>query len=131
MTGGGVLAYQMLGKSHDSVVRQGAKHIKKNAKFDWNTADAALYQHYYHAQAMINRGGADWTFYNNLFRDQVLNNQNADGTYKNVGGGAKIKGVGTSYKGGSQMATHYRTCLATFMLEVYYRFLPATGRKSH
>ena len=24
---------------------------------------------------------------------------------------------------------HYRTCLATLMLESYYRFLPATGQK--
>lgn len=131
MTGGGMLAFQMLGKSHDSVVRQGAKHLKKTVKFDWNTADAALYQNYYNAQAMINRGGGDWDFYNKVFRDQILNNQNADGTWKDIGGGNKINGIATSYKGGSTMATHYRTCLATFMLEVYYRFLPATGRKSH
>ncbi|MGB0991414.1 MAG: hypothetical protein ACPG32_02985 [Akkermansiaceae bacterium] len=129
MTGGGMLAYQMWGKGHDSVVRKGARYIRKNTKFDYNTEDSDLYRHYYHAQAMINRGGADWEFYNGLFRDQILNNQNADGTWKNVGGGAKVKAVAPSYQGGSQMAVHYRTCLATFMLEVYYRFLPATGQK--
>jgi len=128
MTGGGVLAFQMWGKGHDSVVRKGSKYIKRNAKFEWNTADSDLYRHYYHAQAMMNRGGADWAFYNKLFRDQILNNQNPDGTYKNVAGGKKVNGIATSFAGGSQMATHYRTCLATFMLEVYYRFLPATGR---
>ena len=76
---------------------------------------------------MINRGGDDWEFYNNLFRDQLLKNQNDDGTWKNVGGGEKVDAVGALYQGGSPMATHYRTCLAALMLEVYYRFLPATG----
>jgi hypothetical protein len=27
------------------------------------------------------------------------------------------------------MNPHYQTCLATLMLEVYYRFLPGTGSK--
>ncbi len=129
MTGAGALAFQMWGKSHDSVVRKASKYIKTNAKLDWNTADSDLYRHYYHAQAMINRGGGDWSFYNKIFRDQVLKNQNDNGTYKDVGGGNKINGVGTTYKGRSSFAVHYRTCLATFMLEVYYRFLPATGAK--
>jgi len=129
MTGGGVLAFQMWGKSHDSVVRKGAKYIKRNAKLDYNTEDADLYRHYYHAQAMINRGGDDWKSYNTLFRDQILHNQNADGSWKNVGGGAKVKAVAPQYQGGSALANHYRTCLATFMLEVYYRFLPGTGIK--
>lgn len=130
MTGGGMLAYQMWGKSHDSVVRKGARYIKKNTKFDYNGEDCDLYRHYYHAQAMINRGGSDWDFYNKLFRDQLLKNQNADGTWKNVGGGAKANAIAPQFQGESSLATHYRTCLATFMLEVYYRFLPATGAKT-
>ena len=127
MTGAGMLAFQMWGKGHDSVVKKGARYIKKNAKFDYNGETADLYRHYYHAQAMINRGGADWEFYNNLFRDQLLKNQNEDGSWKDVGGGNKILGTAVVFRGGSNKAVHYRTCLATFMLEVYYRFLPATG----
>ena len=127
MTGAGMLAYQMWGKGHDSVVRKGAEYIKKNTEFDYNSPTADLYRHYYHAQAMINRGGNDWKFYNNIFRDQILNNQNEDGSWKDVGGGEKIKGVATNFRGNTGLAIHYRTCLATFMLEVYYRFLPATG----
>lgn len=133
MTGGGALAFQMWGKSHDSVVRNAAKYIKKNAKFDWNSPHADLYRHYYHAQAMINRGGEDWKLYNNLFRDQVLKNQNADGSWKDVGGGKRIHAAAPKFKEGEAdsggYSTHYRTCLATMMLEVYYRFLPATGAK--
>ena len=130
MTGAGMLAFQMWGKSHDSLVRKGAKHIKQNTKFDYNTEDSDLYRHYYHAQAMINRGGADWDFYNKIFRDQLLKNQNKDGSWKDVGGGDRVRGTATRFQGGSDIALHYRTCLATLMLEVYYRFLPATGSKS-
>lgn len=130
MTGGAMLAFQMWEKSHDSTVRKGAKYIRKNAQLDYNTQHADLYRHYYHVQAMMNRGGEDWRSYNQLFRDQILGNQNADGSYKNVGGGAKVRAVAPSYQGTSAMATHYRTCLATLMLETYYRFLPATGQKT-
>ena len=127
MTGGGVLAFQMWGKGHDSLVREGARYIRKHAKFDYHTANADLYRHYYHAQAMINRGGDEWHFYNNLFRDQLLNSQSDEGSWEDVGGGGKLNAVAAQYKGGSAKALHYRTCLATLMLEVYYRFLPATG----
>ena len=129
MTGAGMIAFQMWGKSHDSLVRKGAKHIKQNTKFDYNTGDSDLYRHYYHAQAMINRGGADWEFYNNIFRDQLLKNQNKDGSWKNVGGGDRVRGTAAQFQGGSALALHYRTCLVTLMLEVYYRFLPATGQR--
>lgn len=129
MTGGGMLAFQMWGKGHDVLVRNGARYIKNHAKFDYNTSDSDLYRHYYHAQAMMNRGGAEWVFYNNLFRDQLLKNQNVDGSWKNVGGGSKVNGVAAQYQGASAKAEHYRTCLATLMLEVYYRFLPATGAR--
>ena len=130
MTGGAMLAYQMWAKSHDSVVRKGSKYLRRNPKLDYNTENADLYRHYYHVQAMMNRGGEDWRAYNAIFRDQLLGNQNADGSYKNVGGGAKVKAVAPTYHGDSPMATHYRTFLATLILETYYRFLPATGQKS-
>lgn len=117
LTGGGVLAFQMWGKSHAKEVRQGAKYIRANTSFKWGEPDSSLYYHYYNAQCMINRGGEDWKFYNDLFRDELLKNQKPDGTWNNP---AKHSGN-----------LHMSTCLATFMLEVYYRFLPATGRKNN
>ncbi|MFK7910678.1 MAG: prenyltransferase/squalene oxidase repeat-containing protein [Akkermansiaceae bacterium] len=117
LTAGGVLAFQMWGKSNAKEVRQGVKYIRKNTKFEWNgDQDSSLYYHYYNAQAMINRGGEDWKFYNDMFRDILLENQKPDGTWPNS---AKHSGN-----------LHMSTCLATFMLEVYYRFLPATGQKT-
>jgi len=113
LTGGGVLAFQMWGKSNAKEVRQGARYIRQNTQFKWEEPSSDLYYHYYNAQAMINRGGEDWKFYNDLFRDELLNNQKEDGTWKNP----------NKHSGN----LHMSTCLATFMLEVYYRFLPATG----
>jgi hypothetical protein len=72
---------------------------------------------------MMNRGGNEWKKYNDLMRDEVLKNQNADGTWKDIGNGA---GVGGALRGNGQ-AQFYRNCLATLMLEVYYRFLPSSG----
>jgi hypothetical protein len=113
LTGGGVLAFQMWGKGSSKNARAGVKYISKNTAFNWADKTSNLYYHYYNAQAMINHGGKDWENYNLLFRDILLNNQQEDGTWKHAG------------TGHSNLLMN--TCLATFMLEVYYRFLPATG----
>jgi hypothetical protein len=114
LTGGGVLCFQMWGKGSSKNVRSGAKLIRAKTAFKWEEKSANLYYHYYNAQAMINRGGDYWKFYNELFRDELLKNQKEDGSWNN----------GTPHS-----TLHMNTCLATFMLEVYYRFLPATGAK--
>ncbi len=64
---------------------------------------------------MINYGGSSWKKYNRLFRDELLDHQEKDGTW-----------ISKATKHGN---LHMNTCLATFMLEVYYRFLPGTGAK--
>ena len=66
---------------------------------------------------MINYGGNDWKKYNKLFRDELLKNQKEDGSWSQTG------------IPHGPVNTHMATCLATFMLEVYYRFLPGTGGK--
>ena len=70
----------------------------------------------------MQRGGEAWKFYNGIFRDQVLNNQDSDGSWKAPGAGGKIRAAAPSYQGDKV----YRTCLCTLMMEVYYRFL-STG----
>ena len=118
LTGGGVLCFQMWGKGSSKNVRLGTKLIRKNAAFEWDKENSNLYYHYYNAQAMINRGGNEWDEYNKIFRDELLKNQQEDGSWKRE---KKIKH--------GSVNQHMTTCLATFMLEVYYRFLPATGAK--
>ncbi len=115
LTGAGMLSLQMWDKG--SAARKGAEYIRKNSKLIWNDDKwSDLYTHYYESQAMMNRGGDDWEFYNNMFRDEVLNAANPDGSFKP-----------TADTGHSLNNVHYRTCLSILMLEVYYRFLPATG----
>lgn len=115
LTGVGMLCHQMWGKGARSEIRKAAKYVIENTKFDYNTKDSDLYTHYYESQAMMQRGGEDWKKYNDLFRDQVLNNQNEDGSWK-------VPGFGAAFAGDEQ-GKIYRTALCTLMLEVYYRFL--------
>ena len=119
LTGGGVLAFQLWDKGNTRNVRSGVKYISGNTAFKWGDQTANLYYHYYNAQAMINYGGKDWAAYNQLFRDVLLENQNKDGSWTQSG------------LQHGPVNVHMATCLATFMLEVYYRFLPGTGGVSH
>jgi len=126
MTGGGLLSLQMFGKGTSAAARRAASYIGKNTRFEYHSIHSDLYGHYYEAQAMLNRGGAQWRNYNAIFRDQLLQSQNPDGSWPapNKGQQQGIRAVGAQ-----QMFTnvHYRTALCTLMLEVYYRYLPGTG----
>ena len=118
LTGVGVLCHQMWGKEKSREVRSGVRFIKETFKLDWATAESDLYSHYYASQAMMQAGGSNWTFYNKLFRDQLLNNQNPDGSWKPPG-----------FVGHGQAPENdvYRNTLCVLMLEVYYRFLATSG----
>ncbi|NWK55470.1 terpene cyclase/mutase family protein [Verrucomicrobiaceae bacterium N1E253] len=126
LTGAGLLAYQMWGKGSRSEVRKGARYILDKAELDYNGPECDLYAHYYHSQAMIQRGGDQWKQYNQRFSDQILLNQADDGSWKKPGGGSKPRAVAANYANDSKEGIHYRTCLCTLMLEVYYRYLPGT-----
>jgi hypothetical protein len=117
LTGGGVLSFQLWDKGSSSEARKGVKWIAENSEFEWGQESSNLYYHYYHAQAMINHGGKEWDDYNLRFRDSLLKAQKPDGSWEQRG----IKH--------GPVNVHMSTCLATMMLEVYYRFLPGTGGK--
>jgi len=129
LTSAGALCYQMWGKSSHEVAKQACRHVYKHIKFDWDTEYSDLYGHYYAAQAMMNSGGSYWEKYNSIFRDEVLANQGPDGSFNSLP--VKAQGsAGGIYQKDNPLGIHYRTCLVTLMLEVYYRFLPATGQKT-
>jgi hypothetical protein len=128
LTGVGMLCNQMWGKAGKAGIRTAAEYILNNSKFDYNTRFCDLYGHYYESQAMMQRGGEDWKKYNDMFRDQLINNQEADGSWKVPGGTAKsIRAVGAPLMKSNK---HYRTTLCILMLEVYYRFLSTGGGDS-
>lgn len=116
LTGVGVLCHQMWDKGNTSDVRKGVKYIKESAQFKWDEESSDLYAHYYMSQAMMQAGGTNWSHYNEMFRNQLLQNQNADGSWK--------KPAGKSPGSGNEI---YQNALCTLMLEVYYRFLNAGG----
>ena len=116
LTGGGVLAFQIWDEENSKPAKKGVKWIDENSEFAWPAAN--LYYHYYNAQAMINAGGKEWEAYNLRFRGSLLKGQKPDGSWDKSGGGNH-----------GAVNVHMATCLATLMLEVYYRFLPGTGGK--
>jgi hypothetical protein len=120
LTGAGIFGLQMWGKGNSKEVRKGVDAIlDAQDKLDYR-AKTSLYGWYYNTMALFQKGGMDWKKWNRMFQGELLDNQNADGSWKPEGGGqtdAHAKGDGT----------HFRTCLCILMLEVYYRYLPATG----
>ena len=82
LTGGGVLCFQLWDKGDSKNAKAGIDYISKNMAFKWNNGGVNLYYHYYNAQAMINHGGKEWDKYNKLFRDELLDGQDKDGSWK-------------------------------------------------
>ncbi len=125
LTGAGVLSLQLVGMANSREARRGIEYIRKNSKFEYDNQFSDLYGHYYEAQAMMNRGGRDWDWYNKMFRDQLVKSQLPNGSWPAPGArsGGKIRAVAPQFTSNEV----YRVTLNTLMLEVYYRFLPGTG----
>lgn len=115
----GVLSLQMLDASELREAREGLKYIETAIKPEFKDP----YAYYYAAQALINRGGSAWKNFGQKMGDVIVSKQNKDGTWPN----------GSSYTGNTVNAMErslYFTCLNALTLEVYYRFLPATGERT-
>ncbi len=115
LTGGALLCMQFWGEGDSKMARKASEWIRENVKFgEFGSTDSNLYYHYYHAQAMMGVGGKDWDWYNDMVRDKIVKAQQSDGSWKQSMGHGPVN-------------THMATCLATMLLEVYYRFLPGTA----
>ena len=127
LTGVGMLCHQMWGKGGRSQVSKAADYVLEKTKFEYNGRFCDLYGHYYESQAMMQRGGEEWNKYNKLFRDELLTNQEQDGSWKTPGGGKPIRATAARFADNNEDGRLYRTALCTLMLEVYYRFLSTDG----
>ncbi|MFT5632777.1 MAG: hypothetical protein ACI9SQ_000483 [Rubritalea sp.] len=114
MTPGGSLCFQQWGKGKRSLTLKGIKWMNENNDFDYKV-HGNLYMHYYASQAMINEGGSTWSKYNKKTMVNLAENQLDDGSWPKPGKAAH-----------GMSSTHYATCLATLMMETYYRFLPSS-----
>jgi hypothetical protein len=127
MTGIGVLGLQTLQGGSVVAANKGLRFLEDQYTkdpLDWKK-NCNLYCWYYNTQAFFQKGGKDWDQWNNQCRTQLLKNQNPDGSYGQETGDFA---VATSSSAGEDQAI-YRTCLATLMLEVYYRFLKVGDRE--
>jgi hypothetical protein len=125
MSGLGALGLQTLGGGSNSVVNKAIKFIMEETDkdpLDWKK-NASIYCWYYNTQAIFQKGGKDWDVWNLQFRDQVLKNQKADGTYNPES--SEHRHATSAAAGGD--AEIYRAALCTLMLEVYYRYLKVGG----
>ncbi len=120
LAGVGALAQQMFRTGSASSVRRAVDFILDH-DVEIGAPDASIYGWYYGTQACFQRGGSDWKKWNAMFRDQAVAHQSEDGSWPAEGG----TGAESSQAAGGA-AQIYRTCLFILMLEVYYRYLPAT-----
>lgn len=118
LTGVGVSCMQLWDKGEDKRVRNGVNYITENTKLKWGEPECDLYGHYFESIAIRIHGGKAWETYNQLMRDEILRNQNPNGTWKVPEG--KLRAVGPVF----QSNEFYRTVLCTLILEVYHRYHP-------
>ena len=118
-----MLCLQMNDKPSSAAVRKAARYVLKSAPFSYDSADCDLYAHYYLALAMFQRGGEEWKNYQSRLIPALMQRQQADGSWPVPGGGQAVRSPGALFAQQSATAMHYRTCLATLSLEVYYRYL--------
>jgi hypothetical protein len=125
MSGIGALGLQTLGGSTHAANKAIKFIIEETDKapLEWQK-NGSLYCWYYNTQAIFQKGGKDWDVWNGQFRDQVLKNQKANGSYNPESSEHRHA---ASAAAGSD-AEIYRTSLCTLMLEVYYRYLKVGGR---
>ncbi len=119
LTGVGVLCGRMLGESMPNEDLSYEAILAYQPK-SFRSAD--LYALYYHSQACFQKGGATWAKYNGSQQRMVIDSQERDGSWSAAAAGH----IGTAQAD----AKIYHTCLCTLMLEVYYRYLPATDLRS-
>lgn len=82
---------------------------------------ANMYYNYYATQVMLHYGGEEWTKWNEVMRDRLVNTQVKEGHA--AGSWNLPPGEAHGARGGRL----YLTCLSTMTLEVYYRHLPLYG----
>ncbi len=117
LTGVGVLCGRMLGETMPREERSLAAILAYQPK-QFRSAD--LYALYYHSQACFQKGGDTWAKYNRVQQRLIIDSQQSDGSWP----------VAAGHIGAAQAdAKIYHTCLCTLMLEVYYRYLPATDTR--
>ncbi len=115
LTGGSVLALQMLSKKSEVGLNKGLSFLDNYLQFeplDWNK-NANLYSWASNTAAFMNKGGDAWKRYLRAWLPQILSAQQPDGSFKP--GKA-------DWPAADATAPIYRQALCTLQMEVIYRY---------
>lgn len=123
LTGVGILC-SLFWKGDRGDLRKGMEWMLETAEkqggVKYKSENADLYAWYYHTQACLMFGGSAWQKWNRWFQDEIIQNQNPDGSWPAPGG--KAHGPQDEQTKTGQV---YRTTLCILMLEVFYRYMPS------
>ena len=109
----GLLCRMYMGWKKDNPnLEKGTEYISQ-----WGPSPSDMYYNYYATQVMKHQGGSLWEKWNEKMRDSLVDSQSKQG---HSAGSWYFTGGHGQDKGGRL----YCTCLATMILEVYYRHLP-------
>ncbi len=109
--------YSGMPKDHPSIKAAVAKFSKAGP------SKTGTYYNYYATQVMKQVGGPEWESWNVRMRDQLLTTQTTTGH----AAGSWFWDDGHSTVSAGRF---YTTCMATMMLEVYYRYMPLYGEQN-
>ena len=112
--------YEFGGRGDGDEVKKGLDFILTTRK-SLSYGSINFYEWYYSTQACFQASGKTWDAWNDMFLEPLLEAQDKSGYWPQERSDTTNK----QSKGDGDV---YRTCLATLMLEVYYRYLP-TGEK--
>ncbi len=106
------------GKDHPGI-QKGVKHLSAIG-----VSKNDIYYNYYAAQVLRQFGGSEWEKFNTELRDWLVAEQSDTGGTK---GSWAFKSAGHGTEQGGRL---YMTCMATMILEVYYRHMPLYADKA-
>lgn len=112
LTAAGVASLYGAGEYDSDAIRQGLDYMWRNRPQAYEMRDTFdyFYGHYYAVQAFYQAGGRWWERWYPFIRDQILDGQNEDGSWRDLVG------------------PNYATAMATIILQVPYRYLPILER---
>ncbi len=110
----GLLSRMYLGwKKDNAALQRGVQYLSATGPSKTN-----MYYNYYATQVMRHNEGEDWTKWNKVMRDWLVDSQEKGGHMK---GSWFMKGGDHGAETGGRL---YCTSMATMILEVYYRHMP-------
>ena len=110
-TGIGVLLLQLLGEEDSELVNKGADYLLNNQLIGGEMY--FYYALYYCSQAMYQKGGKYWEYWEKEMTDIILSRQNPDGSFN---------------PSGSSGGSYYAVAMAVLALEINWKYLPIYQR---